>query len=169
MTPDPGSSPADDAIRLARRRWASGVAVVLVWDGAGHRGATVTSFAVISLTPPLVMISLDREGRTATLVPETGSFAVSVLERSHEVLAERFAGRAPLADPSLTGIPHQVLPSQNAILVGALAWFDCRVHSTHDGGDHVIVVGRVENVAVGEDTDDPLLYYEGRYRSLEAS
>jgi 3-hydroxy-9,10-secoandrosta-1,3,5(10)-triene-9,17-dione monooxygenase reductase component len=52
------------------------------------------------------------------------------------------------------------------VLSGALAWYECRVVAVHDGGDHVIVVGAVEAVGVGEDTDDPLLYYEGRYRAI---
>ena len=156
-----------DAMRLARRRWPSGVVVVLTIDGDGYRGATVSAFTVVSLAPPLVMVCLDREGRMATLVPETGSFAVSVLDRRHEFLAERFAGRAPLADARLTGIGYVQTPSGNPALTGALAWFDCRVRAVHDGGDHAMVVADVESLAVGDDTDDPLIYYEGRYRGIE--
>ena len=169
MSADRYDAPAGDPMRAARRRWASGVAVILARDGDGHRGATVTAFDVVSLDPPLVLVCLDREGRMATLVPETGAFAVSVLERRHEVLAERFAARAPLADPRLTGIPHQLLPSGNAALAGALASFDCRVRSVHPGGDHVVVLADVAHLTLGEDTDDPLVYYQGRYRSLEVS
>ena len=156
-----------DAMRAARRRWAGGVAVVLTRDGEGYRGATVGAFVVVSLDPPLVLFCLDREGRMASLVPEAGAFAVSILERRHEFFAERFAGRAPLADSRLTGIPHTLAPGGLPVLTGALAWFECRVDAVHDGGDHVIVVGAVEAVGLGVDTDDPLLYYEGRYRTIE--
>lgn len=154
------------AIRDARRRWASGVSVVLTRQDDGWRGATVAAFAVVSLAPPVVLICLDREARMATLVAEQGSFAVSILERSHEFLAERFAGRAPLVDARLSGIGHEFAPGGLPILTKSLAWFECRVNAIHDGGDHVVIIGRVSGFGVGPETDDPLLYYEGRYRAL---
>ncbi len=163
-----GSVPVDPAaMRAARRRWAGGVGVVLTADGDGFRGATVSAFTVVSLDPGLVLVCLDREGRMATVVPVAGRFTVSVLERSHEFLAERFAGRAPLPDARLSGVAHRFTATGLPVLAGALAWFDCRLHAVHDGGDHVIVVGGVLTVGLGDDTDDPLLTYEGRYRRIE--
>jgi 3-hydroxy-9,10-secoandrosta-1,3,5(10)-triene-9,17-dione monooxygenase reductase component len=156
-----------EAMREARRRWASGVSVVLTHQDDGFRGATVAAFAVVSLEPPTVLICLDHEAWMSTLVPESGVFAVSILERGHEFLAERFAGRAPLVDLRLTGVGHVPAPSGLPVLTGALAWFDCRVRAVHDGGDHVVILGDVKHTGVGADTDDPLLYYEGRYRALE--
>ena len=155
-------------MRAARRRWAGGVAVVLAPEGGGWRGATVGAFAVVSLDPPLVLVCLDREGRMAGLVAASPGFTVSVLERRHEFLAERFAGRAPLPDGRLTGVAHHPAPSGVPFLSGALAWFDCRVRDLHDGGDHLIVVGEVTTLGLGDDTDDPLVYYGGRYRVIEA-
>jgi 3-hydroxy-9,10-secoandrosta-1,3,5(10)-triene-9,17-dione monooxygenase reductase component len=159
-------SPDLQLLRAARRRWASGVAVVTTRLGDGFRGATVTAFAVASLDPPLVLVCLDRDGRMATAVPDSGSFAVSILERSHEFPAERFAGRAPLADPRFTGVAHDLTGGGNPILRACLAWFDCALEATHDGGDHVVVVGRVVELGLGPDTEDPLVYYDGRYRRL---
>lgn len=154
------------AMRDARRRWASGVSVVLTREDDGFRGATVAAFAVVSLEPPTVLICLDREARMSTRVPEAGIFSVSILDLSHEFLAERFAGRAPLVDARLSGVGHVAAPSGLPVLTGALAWFDCRVGAVHDGGDHVVIVGDVREVGTGDDTDDPLLFYEGRYRAL---
>lgn len=166
--PKERGAPDPATMRAARRRWAGGVAVVLAADGAGWRGATVGAFAVVSLEPALVMVCLDREGRMGELVAGDGAFTVSVLERRHEFLAERFAGRAPLPDARLSGVAHQPAPSGVPYLTGALAWFDCRVRDVHDGGDHRLVVGEVTTVGSGDDTDDPLVYYEGRYRAIEA-
>lgn len=157
------------AMRAARRRWASGVAVVTTRDDAGYRGAAVSSFAVVSLAPPLLLVCLDREGRMSQLVPTAGVFAVSLLDRSGEFLADRFAGLAPLPDARFTGVSHRLAASGCPILTAALAWFDCRVHATHDGGDHLIIVGDVTALGLGEDTDDPLLSYEGRYRGIEGA
>lgn len=158
-----------ETIRAARRRWASGVAVVTTREGEGYRGATVAAFTVASLDPPLVLVCLDREGRMASLVPEAGVFAVSLLDRSQEFLAERFAGRAPLPDARLSGVPHTLGETGCPLLIGTLAWFECRVQADHDGGDHRILVGEVVAAGLGEDTDDPLLNYEGRYRAIEGA
>jgi 3-hydroxy-9,10-secoandrosta-1,3,5(10)-triene-9,17-dione monooxygenase reductase component len=162
-------APDETSMRAARRRWASGVAVVTTLDDPGFRGAAVSSFAVVSLTPPLLLICLDREGRMSNLVPAAGVFAVSLLDRSQEFLADRFAGLAPLPDARFTGVPHRLAASGCPILTAALAWYDCRVHATHDGGDHLIIVGVVTALGLGEDTDDPLLSYEGRYRGIEGA
>ena len=156
-------------VREGRRRFASGVTVVLTQQGDGFRGATVSSFAIVSLEPPALVISLDYEGRMSTLVPETGRFTVSILGQRHEFAAERFAGRAPLVDERLSGVAHELAPSGLPVLTGALAWSDCRVQSIHDGGDHLLVVGAIDQVMIGPDTDAPLVFYEGRYRSLDLS
>ena len=150
-----------------RRRWASGVAVVTTADTGGYRGTTVSAVTPVSLEPPLLLVCLERGGRLAELIPQTGVFAVSLLDRGQEFLAERFAGRAPIPDPRLTGVPHAVAANGCPVLGGSLAWVACRVGAVHDGGDHLIVVGAVEESWLGPDTDDPLLTYEGRYRSIE--
>jgi flavin reductase (DIM6/NTAB) family NADH-FMN oxidoreductase RutF len=154
------------AVRAARRRWVSGVTVVLTRQGDGFRGATVSAFAVVSLEPPMVFVSIDRDGQMSELVPEVGQFTVSILDRSHEFLAERFAGRAPLVDARLSGVRHEPAPSGLPVLIGALAWFDCQLTSTLVTGDHIAVFGLATAVSVNEASDDPLLFYEGRYRSL---
>lgn len=157
-----------DEMRAARRRWASGVAVVLIGDDAGYRGATLTAFTILSLDPPLILITIDREGQLADRIPAAGAFTISVLDRAHEFLAERFAGRAPLAPTDLAGVAHEMTPSGRPVLTGALAWFDCTVDTVHPGGDHLLMLGAVIGTSRGLDTDDPLLYYEGRYRAIEA-
>ena len=166
MTRQPAVAP--DEMRAARRRWAGGVAVVLVAQGDGYRGATLTAFNVVSLAPPLVLLAVDREGQMAARLPAAGVFTVSVLDREQEFLAERFAGRAPLAPGDLAGVPHTFSAGGQPVLAGALAWFACRVEAVHEGGDHRLIVGAVDEVGLGPDSDDPLLYYEGRYRAIEA-
>ena len=168
MVSERAESASADEMRAVRRRWASGVAVVLVRDDAGYRGATLSAFTTVSLEPPLVLLVIDREGQMADRVPAAGAFTVSVLDRSHEFLAERFAGRAPLAPTDLAGVPHELTPAGRPVLTGALAWFDCTVVTVHPGGDHLLVLGAVTEVGSTADTDDPLLYYEGRYRAIEA-
>ena len=157
-----------DMMRAARRRWASGVVVVIAPDAAGYRGVTVSAFSHVSLDPPLVAICLGLPGRMAELIGASGGFTVSMLDSQQESLADRFAGRGPLPDASFQGIPHTLAPSGLPILTGALGWLDCRVAATYPGGDHLIVIGEARTIWLAEDSDDPLLAYEGRYRRIEA-
>ncbi|TMR07020.1 flavin reductase family protein [Actinomadura soli] len=46
------------------------------------------------------------------------------------------------------------------------AWADCTVHAVHDGGDHHIVIGRVDDLTAGTG-ERPLLFYRGGYTVTE--
>jgi flavin reductase (DIM6/NTAB) family NADH-FMN oxidoreductase RutF len=168
---DTESIPA--AMRAARRRWTTGVGVVTTVERSGEeitlRGTTVSTFTVLSLDPPLVLVALEQGSRMSRLVPEAGIFAVSILDRAHEFQSDRFSGYGPQADSRFTGISHEVAVSGAPVLRDALAWFDCRVSSVHETGDHVLVIGDVVAVGLGPDTDDPLISYEGAYRRIEGA
>src|SRR5690349_21771541 len=100
------SDPTPAAMRAARRRWASGVAVATTVEGAAKSGATISSFLPLSLEPPLVAISLESQSRMALRLPQTGIIAVSVLDRAHEFQSDRFSGYGPQPDPDFTGIRY---------------------------------------------------------------
>ncbi len=165
--PRDASDPGELA-RGFRRRWPSGIAIVTVSDPEmGLRGITATSLMVASLDPPVLAISIA-EGIFRTLVNEGTTLGVSILEAEHEFPAERFAGRAPLPDARFTGLPH-TMEDGVPILDRALAWCAGQVTTAIESGDHLVVFVEIERGAIGDDTDDPLLSYEGRYRRLEAS
>ncbi len=53
----------------------------------------------------------------------------------------------------------------NPIIDGVLAWIDCRIEIEYDAGDHTLIVGRIEDMALERDVD-PLLFYRGSYLQL---
>jgi flavin reductase (DIM6/NTAB) family NADH-FMN oxidoreductase RutF len=148
------------ALRAVLGRYATGVVVV---TAAGPVGLTVNSFTSVSLDPPLVLFCLREESR---LRGAFGSaFAVNVLREGQREVARRFAGR-----DGFDGLPHRTGRSGAPLLAGTLATIECTTERTVAGGDHDIVVGRVLATAVHEaGAADPLLYYEGAYRSLDAT
>jgi flavin reductase (DIM6/NTAB) family NADH-FMN oxidoreductase RutF len=151
-----------------RRRWTSGIAVVTAVDAEGGlHGITVTSLMMVSNDPPMIALALTRDGAFQGYLEMGSMLGVSILEARHDFPAERFAGRAPVPDRRFTGVAHSLVEGV-PILDGALAWCAGRIHSRETVGDHVLVLVEVTAARVGEDTDDPLLSYEGRYRRLEA-
>ncbi|MBX6772199.1 MAG: flavin reductase [Chloroflexi bacterium] len=163
---DGGRIPSADSMRALRRLHAGAVTVVATVTAEGFRGITVSAFCIVSLAPPVVLICLGRPGEALNAVRAAGQFSVSILSDHQEFLAERFAGRAPLVNPRFEGVRHRVLRSGNPVLEECLAWFDCRVRSSEDVGDHAVVLGDV--VEAGRGTGAfPLLYFDGNYRELQ--
>jgi flavin reductase (DIM6/NTAB) family NADH-FMN oxidoreductase RutF len=168
-----GEAPSLDLARAARRRWASGVAVVTTIvaaaDGGGFRGLTISAFTVVSLEPTMVLACIERDSEMLHLVESDGRFAVSILDREQQVFADLFAGLGPRPSRDFQGIPHHLLPSGCPGLDKAAAWFDCEVDQIVDGGDHMVVFGAVISIGLGPERDDPLISYDGAYRRIEGS
>ncbi|MFN8829632.1 MAG: flavin reductase family protein [Labrys sp. (in: a-proteobacteria)] len=152
--------------RSALGAFATGVTIVsAAHPTAGLIGITANSFNSVSLDPPLVLFSI---ARTATSLPaflESPGFAVNVLRDDQRALSDHFARSGP---DKWARVPHLIGLNGAPILPGAIAAFDCERYATHDGGDHVIVLGRV--VALEHDhAGQPLLYFRGRYRALSGT
>src|SRR2546427_280518 len=89
-------------------RLAASVVVISARAGMGFRGLTATSLVSISAEPPMVLVGLERVTLTRNAVVESKAFNVSVLTRSQEFVAERFAGRAPAVAASGNDVPHHL-------------------------------------------------------------
>lgn len=151
-------------LRRALGCFATGVTVVTGLGAEGEKlGVTASSFNSVSLDPPLVLFSLNRRAHSMPHFLDSGHFAVNVLREGQEELSNRFA--TPLAD-KWDGIDYEIWDFGCPILNGALAVFECQTQYTYDGGDHVIFVGAVERMRADPD-GHPLLFYCGRYQSLE--
>lgn len=120
-------------------------------DGAPH-GTTVSAFASLSLTPPLVMLALDRGSQLLKKVAVSGRFGVNVLGSGQQATAMAFARKGDkFAD--VLWVRDDGLPR----IVGVAGWLGCRVDGEYDGGDHVILMGHVETAEAR--TDAPLTYH----------
>lgn len=155
---------ADPALfRRLLSRFASGVTIVTTRDTMGHPvGMTATSFASVSLAPPLVSVCVDQQADTHRALLAGGAFVVNLLAAGQEALSRRFATHP--STERFTGLSHRFSPDGVAILDGALAHLECEFFAAHELGDHTLFVGRVTGGTAGEGR--PLLYYSGRYSAL---
>jgi Conserved protein/domain typically associated with flavoprotein oxygenases, DIM6/NTAB family len=150
-----------DEYREGLSFFASGITVITVSSGAEMHGMTATSFASVSLVPPLISVALEKKSRTLELVRDVQSFAVNLLGRDQEDLARTFAikGEKPFGR-----IPHRVGTNGAPLLASSLGWFECSVEGIVDGGDHEVVIALVTRIEQG--AGEPLVYYRRDYRSL---
>ena len=143
--------------------FATGVTIVTALDPASRFiGITANSFSSVSLDPPLVLFSLARSAHSFEAFRRSRHFAVNVLAADQTELSGTFA--RPLSD-KWEGVDFEVWDTDCPIIKGALAQFECRTASTHEGGDHVVFIGAVERMAY-DPAKEPLIYYQGRYREL---
>jgi flavin reductase (DIM6/NTAB) family NADH-FMN oxidoreductase RutF len=152
------------AFRKVLGCFATGVTVVTtVTAPAGvPAGVTVSSFASVSLDPPLVLFSLDRGSAHLEAFSASGRFAVNILGETQQALSMRFAGAE--AD-RWVDLAWQTGETGAPLIPGCIAALDCLTHALVDGGDHVIFIGRVVS-ASGDRDARPLLYHAGAYRHL---
>jgi flavin reductase (DIM6/NTAB) family NADH-FMN oxidoreductase RutF len=146
--------------------WASGVSIVSTRAGGLVYGLTVSSFASLSMEPPLVLVCIGNKNRLPTMIRESSAFAISLLAKDQGDASAALArsGREPGAD---LDVPADECGNGLPVVKGAVAHLACELHSELVVGDHTIVVGRVVEAVASPDRE-PLLYYRRRYRTLEA-
>jgi flavin reductase (DIM6/NTAB) family NADH-FMN oxidoreductase RutF len=154
-----------ESLRQAMRRWASGVTIVTAAHEGIQHGMTVSSFTSISLTPALILISLQQESRTHELVTLSGHFGVTILAESQQDLSERFAGRIAETEDRLAGLETETLVSGAPLLKGGLAYLDCRVVTTYPAGMNTLFIAEVL-AASGHEEEAPLVYFNRTYRRI---
>ncbi len=153
-------------LRDLMARFATGVSVVAARHGPLLAGMTANAIASISIDPPLMMASVARKAETHSAIIGSHAFAISILAREQQTLAECFA--RPTTAGKLIGFcgaSWEEAETGSPVLEGALAFFDCRLTARHDGGDHTIFVGEIVAAGFREDAD-PLLWYASGYRGL---
>ncbi len=165
LGPEPLEGSAFDSARYRQvlGHFATGVTVVTGTLDGQPMGLSVNSFTSVSLAPPLVAFCIARTSTTWPRLRARGHFCVNILAEDQEQLARVFATR--LVD-KFTGVGWTPAPSGSPVVLGALAWLDCTVEAEHEAGDHLIVVGRANNMEVVHEAG-PLIFYRGGYGRFE--
>lgn len=159
-----GSDPR--TLRQALGCFATGVTVVAALDQLGQPvGLTANSMTSVSLDPPLLLVCIARSAGSLPAIEAADHFSVNVLHIGQQPTSDRFARRQ---EDRFAATTHEIWNEQIPIISHSLASFACARHAVHDGGDHVILVGRVLRVLF-EPQRDPLLYFRGKYRRLHFS
>ncbi|MEU6140668.1 flavin reductase family protein [Streptomyces sp. NPDC047081] len=123
------------------------------------QGMIVGTFTSVSLDPPLVSFLADRSSSTLPTITAAGRFCANALAGNQERLSRRMAGPA---QERFTDTIWQASDLGNPVLDGIVAWVDCTVEQVVEIGDHLLVVGRVQDLRV-ESPKTPLLFFRGGY------
>ena len=157
-----GTDPA--TMRTVLGHFPSGVTIVTGMRSEGPAGFTCQSFSSLSLDPPLIVVLPSRSSTSWPPIRDTGRFCVNVLAADQGELSTQFARSG--AD-KFAGVSWTPSGLGSPILSGATAWVDCTLHAVHEGGDHLIVVGAVHDLAAHTGSP-PLVFHRGSYTGTSA-
>jgi flavin reductase (DIM6/NTAB) family NADH-FMN oxidoreductase RutF len=153
--------------RSAMRHLAGGVSVITAGRGRDISGMTVTSVSSLSVDPPTLIVSINRESSSWPLLRRYGFFGVNILTADQVDVAERFAGKDGLKGAArFAGTQWITRASGAPLLAGALAAIDCEVEHVVERHSHAIVIGRVLEMQLSSRTA-ALAYWQGQYVAID--
>jgi flavin reductase (DIM6/NTAB) family NADH-FMN oxidoreductase RutF len=155
-------------LRGVMRLWPAGVTVVTTAHAQQRFGATANSFTSVSMSPPLVLVCLNKTSDTLAALQASGYFGICVLGEGQTHISEQFAGSTPLPDGAdrFHQMAHHTSAQGVPLLTEAIAQLECRLHTLHDGSTHLIVIGEVLHAQRADDPVIPLLYVNRGYRRV---
>lgn len=147
-------------------QFATGVTVVTT-GGEEKHGMTVNSFTSVSLEPPLVLFNADKGTNTHDKVPKVGHYAVNILTLDQQWISDRFAGKHHEMNDPFEDISTMTKATGAPIIRDTLAYIDCSLQESFQGGDHTIYLGHIEEADQLNRDSDPLTFYQGGYGTIE--
>jgi len=145
--------------RNALGSFATGVTIITTRSPEGTDvGVTANSFNSVSLDPPMILWSLAKTSTSFDAFMAAEHFAVHILAMDQESLSGRFARSNT---DKFSGLTVERGPGAIPLLPGCAARFQCRTAYRHEGGDHIILVGEVDEF--DHDGHAPLAFHGGRY------
>lgn len=151
------------AFRNALGQFPTGVAVITTRTASGlDLGMTISSFNSVSLSPPLILFSIDRQAHTFHEWMAAETIGINILSEHQASLSTQFS--KPLENKwvnvefsrGLNNIP---------LLSETVASFESVPVAHYEGGDHIIFVCEVVNFNT-DSTFLPLIFHRGKYASL---
>jgi 3-hydroxy-9,10-secoandrosta-1,3,5(10)-triene-9,17-dione monooxygenase reductase component len=127
-------------------------------------GITSNSFTSVSLDPPLVLWSLAKTSRSFAAFEQAKTFVVHVLAREQQDLSALFSSKS---DDKFSPISSKIgeTSSGDPMIEGCLATFECETFSVNEGGDHILIIGKV--IKFEYSRRDPIIFFKGRYSFLQ--
>lgn len=158
------AQPSDSkAFRNALGQFPTGVAVITTLDNEGRKvGMTANSFSSVSLDPMLVLWSIAKTSRSFSAFVEARQFAIHILGAEQKALSGQFASNC---EDRFCNVSHRDGLGGIPVLDDYSAVFQCVTESRYEGGDHIIIVGRV--IEFDSRGKAPLIFHAGRYADLD--
>ena len=151
-----------DLFRQSMRRLASAVSIVACECDEDWFGLSATSVTSLSMEPPSLLVCLNRSASLTPMLHQDKPFSVNLLDRRHQNVSNAFGSSSLRAERFRDG-DWQLSERGVPVMAEAIASIECDVGKLVEYGSHIIVIGEVRHVRIGEGAD-PLIYCNGKYQ-----
>jgi flavin reductase (DIM6/NTAB) family NADH-FMN oxidoreductase RutF len=157
------------AYRHAMSHLGSGVCLVTCRANGVDSAMTATAVAAVSLTPPLLLVSVDRKSRFHAALEAADDLAVSFLADSQVDIARHFARSGRDLATQFDGLATTRLGNGCLILPDALTGVGAHIQSRLPGGDHTLVLAELTEVSAGSApaAAGPLVHFSSEFHALQ--
>lgn len=140
----------------------SGVTVVTYWADGKESGMTANSFISVSLDPPLVLISVKKEGRFNNFVKKGDQYGITFLAESQKNISSHFGGKF---DENFN-VPY-FYENNTPLIKGGIGYVVAAAVDIHSAGDHLLYIAEIKYLSSAEQSK-PLVFFGGKYKQIEA-
>jgi len=134
----------------------------IVSSGNKNRGNGFISntFFQVTSEPPQFASCCNKDNYTATLIRESGAFAVSVIHTETDAdIISRFGYKSGKNTDKLSGLKLKYGETGVPIVLNdCIAFLECKVVQTIDVGTHYMFIGELLNSEIIDDTKETLTY-----------
>jgi 3-hydroxy-9,10-secoandrosta-1,3,5(10)-triene-9,17-dione monooxygenase reductase component len=134
-----------DVVGKALGKVPSGLYVVTSKKGDNIAAFTASFLVQVAFDPPLIAMSVKKGRGSYDVITEAGVFAVNIMSKDMMKVVGQFAKPRPEGETGLDEVSHEDKTLGVPVLTDSLAYLECKVYSTTEAGDHMIIIGEVVN------------------------
>lgn len=144
--------------KKALSKFATGITVVATNKKSILYGKTINSFSSLSLSPPLVLFSLDIKSSKLNIFKNSNTVSINILSKYQKNISNNFAQK----NPDWKNIEYDTLKNGNPIIKKCVSNLDCEITNKIKKGDHIIFICKIINISV-DNKLKPLIYFNSKY------
>jgi len=157
-----------ELFRASMRGAASSVSLVTSRFEGENFGMAVTSWASVSVSPPAMLVVINRSASVHAAISASGRYCVNIMAGSQAAMLRQFS-RTDLRHLRFNSEDWEQEQDGPPVLKGAVSSLSCTVETASDYSTHTIFVGRVDRVILSEPearNAAPLIWMDGSPVSL---
>ena len=139
-------------------KFATGITIVATQNNSILYGKTINSFSSLSLSPPLILFSLDKKSSKLNIFNGSKHVSINILSENQKFISNNFAKK----NPNWSKIEYKILKNGNPIIKNCVSNLDCKIIDKIKKGDHIIFICKVNHV-LNNNKLKPLIYYNSKY------